>query len=66
MAIMDVEVMKTDEKKRENIFREIISKEGPPDGTVIISLPGEAEWDDESMSDVLAVLGDVGEIVLVR
>ena len=53
------------EGEKERIFQEVIGQQGPPDGTVIVSLPGE-EIDDDMVDEIVNMFSDVGEIILVR
>lgn len=66
MAIVECDVLVVDQNKRDQTFEEVISRQGPMDGTVIVSLPNAAEFDDETINEVLTTLGEVGEIILVR
>ena len=66
MAIIDVDVLVVDEKKCESIYNEVIAMQGPPDGTVIVTLADQQEFDDDLTDSVLAVFGEIGEIILVR
>ena len=44
----------------------MIHEYGPPDATVIVSTATNTEFDDDTVNDVLASLGEAGEIILVR
>ena len=67
MAIVDVEVIHVKEEKRDHVFDQVILEQGPPDGTVIVYLgDGDTDFEDDMVDEVLALFGDVGEIILVR
>ena len=44
----------------------MIGQQGPPDGTVIVTLASGNEFEDELVNSVIEALGSCGEIILVR
>lgn len=66
MAILELEVMHVDEEKRDTILNQVICEQGPPDGTVVVSMTTEEELDDEMVDELLGLFGDIGDIILVR
>ena len=66
MAILDIEVLVSDSKRRDAVLQDVISKEGPPDGTVVVERADGTNFDDDAVNTVLGILGDVGDIILVR
>ena len=66
MALIECEVLRVDEKRRDQAYEEVISRHGPPDGTVVVSLHDGGEFADDTINEVLTILGEVGEIILVR
>lgn len=67
MAILDIEVLTIDPKKRDEVFQQVIERGGPPDGTVVLTLKDpEAEFTDELVDEILATFGEFGDIILVR
>ena len=71
MAIVEVQVLKVDEAKRQEVYKEVIGSQGPPDGTVVVAIANwEAEdnpfYDDDLVNDLLSLFATVGEAVLVR
>ncbi|XP_013387463.1 synaptojanin-1 isoform X2 [Lingula anatina] len=66
IALLDIEVLAVDEKRREEIYKNVISNQGPPDGTVVISMADGGEFDDQSVDDVLNLVAEAGEVILVR
>lgn len=66
MAIIDVEILHCDLEKRNTAFRKVIDRLGPPDGSVVVTRSDDEEFGDEAIDDILALFGDIGEIILVR
>ena len=66
MAILDLEVLEVEEARRQHVLKDVIEKEGPPDATVVVAMANSAEFDDDTINPILGVLGEVGDIVLVR
>nr|XP_022328766.1 synaptojanin-1-like isoform X2 [Crassostrea virginica] len=65
LALYDIDTLKVEENKKEQKLQEIVSNQGPPDGTVIISVETE-EMEQELVEAIVQFFSDVGEIVLVR
>ena len=66
MAILDIEVLCVDEKRREEVYQEVISQQGPPDGSIVVSIDGKDDFDDDLVDAILEKFGEIGEIILVR
>ena len=66
MAVYEVDITHVNEKKREDIFHEVVEKQGPPDGAVVVTLADGSEFDDDTIENIIDVLTNVGDIVLVR
>ncbi|XP_019639348.1 PREDICTED: synaptojanin-1-like [Branchiostoma belcheri] len=71
VGIIEVQVLKVDEAKRQEVYKEVIGSQGPPDGTVVVAVANwEAEdnpfYDDDLVNDLLSLFATVGEAVLVR
>lgn len=66
IGIFEVEVLEVDEEKREAIYHDIFCQQGPPDGTIIISLPNGEDFDDLLIDNALQGMGGCGEVILVR
>lgn len=73
IAEIDVEVLQVDENKREAIFQEVIDSQGPPDGTVIITIPDCDEtidiynlFDEDFIKELCQMFATVGEVILIR
>jgi len=67
MAIFELEVLRCDVDRRNSAFRQVMDRLGPPDGTVQVELvPGEVQFSDSTVEEVINVFGEIGEITLVR
>lgn len=71
VAVIDIEAHMVDVEKRMQIFYQVISDLGPPDGTIIIHYEGsqdsdETIFDDSLMMAILQELSQIGEVILVR
>ncbi len=66
LAILEVEVLHIDEDRREEVYKHVIGQQGPPDGTIIVSMTNHQEFDDDTVDEVLNTFGEIGEIILVR
>lgn len=72
IAIIDVEVRRINEEKRQQVFYEVITDMGPPDGTIIVHCENLPQNDDVNVfedSIVMTILEDFaqfGETILVR
>lgn len=65
VAVLDVNIQEVIEDKKQEVLDEVIGQQGPPDGTVIVSLT-EGEFDDDTIDSIVECLADVGDIILVR
>ena len=66
LAILDIDIVNVDEKKRGTTLQQVIAQQGPPDGTVVVTLAGGSEFEDGIVNSVIEALGSCGEIILVR
>lgn len=71
IAVIDIDVHRVDEEKREQVFREVIQDLGPPDGTIVVKAEDESDeadsnFDDNFMMALLQDLSQIGEVILVR
>ncbi|ESP04692.1 hypothetical protein LOTGIDRAFT_135750 [Lottia gigantea] len=64
IGLFDIEVLSVDESAKERVFQEVIGEQGPPDGTVIISM--ETEMSDDTVNEIVELFNEVGEIIVVR
>lgn len=56
----------TDEEKKNATLSKVISEQGPPDGTVIISTVSGEELSDDAVNEIVTKFSEVGDIVIVR
>ncbi|KAK6191374.1 hypothetical protein SNE40_003083 [Patella caerulea] len=66
IAMFDIEVLAAEEEMKANVLQEVISQQGPPDGTVIISMATGTSITDEIVDEIVAIFNEVGEIIVVR
>ena len=66
LGIIDIETLVIDEEKREKVYQSVIDRQGPPDGTVVVAVADGDDFDDDVIEQILATLGEIGEIILVR
>ncbi|KAG5837500.1 hypothetical protein ANANG_G00239930 [Anguilla anguilla] len=69
VAIMDVDVLEVDPEARRRVYEEVIAAQGPPDGTVLVSVCDSREggdFDDALVDHLLGEFEAFGEVVLVR
>ena len=57
-----------EEDRKEPVLTRVVSQQGPPDGTLIVSDATQEGRDlsDETVNEVVARLNEVGDIVIVR
>lgn len=77
IAIIDIEICKIDNNRRQKVFYDVIKDLGPPDGTIVIQAdPETAQYDENDetvgiydenlMSALIQELAQIGEVTLVR
>jgi len=66
MALIDIEILRSDEASRSSTLQHAVSWLGPPDGTVVLTLESGQEFSDELVDKVVDTFGEFGEIILVR
>ena len=67
MGIFEVDVTNIDKNKRESLFHDVVSKQGPSDGTVVVTFSNQTQFDDnEQIDTVISQMSEVGDILLVR
>ncbi|KAL4225388.1 Synaptojanin-1 [Mactra antiquata] len=65
MGLFDVQVMKVKEKERDDIYEEVLNKQGPQDSTVIVTCVNASFDDDDLVNEIIGTF-DEGEVILVR
>lgn len=68
MAVIDVEIYRADENKREEIFWQVVEDEGPPDCTLLVECVGRSSMllEESTKLQLLEHLSHFGEVVVVR
>ncbi|XP_064208707.1 synaptojanin-1 isoform X5 [Anguilla rostrata] len=71
VAVMDVDVLEVDPEARHQVYKDVIALQGPPDGTVLVSLCGsgsgeEDYFDDALIDELLDKFTAFGEVILIR
>ncbi|KAM9201023.1 synaptojanin-1 isoform 2-T2 [Dugong dugon] len=70
VALIDTDIFEVEAEERQNIYKEVISVQGPPDGTVLVSikssLPENNFFDDALIDELLQQFANYGEVILIR
>ncbi|XP_058587874.1 synaptojanin-1 isoform X7 [Neofelis nebulosa] len=70
VALIDIDIFEVEAEERQNIYKEVIAVQGPPDGTVLVSIkssvPENNFFDDALIDDLLQQFTDFGEVILIR
>ncbi|XP_078002688.1 synaptojanin-1 isoform X10 [Phascolarctos cinereus] len=70
VALIDIDIFEVDAEARQNIYKEVIATQGPPDGTVLVSikssLPENNFFDDILIDELLQQFANYGEVILIR
>ncbi|XP_058884718.1 synaptojanin-1-like isoform X10 [Acipenser ruthenus] len=70
VAVIDVDVLEVDPEARQRVYKEVFAVQGPPDGTVLVSLscstPEEVYFDDNLIDHLLQQFAAYGEVILIR
>ncbi|KAK2828342.1 hypothetical protein Q5P01_019376 [Channa striata] len=69
VAIMDVDILEVDPEARHQVYRDVIARQGPPDGTILVSLCSSGPddyFDDALIDELLDKFSNFGEVILIR
>ncbi|XP_034034196.1 synaptojanin-1 isoform X2 [Thalassophryne amazonica] len=69
VSIMDVDILEVDPEDRHQVYKDVISLQGPPDGTILVSLctSGPNDYFDDALIDeLLDKFAEFGEVILIR
>ncbi|XP_035521904.1 synaptojanin-1 isoform X4 [Morone saxatilis] len=69
VAIMDVDILEVDPEARHQVYKDVIALQGPPDGTILVSLCSsgpEDYFDDALIDELLDKFTQFGEVILIR
>uniref|UniRef100_A0A8D0H3M2 Synaptojanin-1 n=1 Tax=Sphenodon punctatus TaxID=8508 RepID=A0A8D0H3M2_SPHPU len=69
-ALIDIDIFEVDAEERHKIYKEVIAVQGPPDGTVVVSIKNssteETYFDDSLIDELLQKFATYGEVILIR
>ncbi|KAM8976341.1 synaptojanin-1 [Pelodytes ibericus] len=70
VALIEIDIFETEAEERQKIYKEVNATQGPPDGTVMVSLhstsPEDNYFDDSLIDELLHQFGGYGEVILIR
>lgn len=69
VAIIDVDILEVDPEARHQVYKDVIALQGPPDGTVLVSLCSSGPddyFDDALIDELLDKFANFGEVILIR
>ncbi|XP_063059389.1 synaptojanin-1 isoform X2 [Engraulis encrasicolus] len=69
MAVIDVDVLEVDPDARHQVYKDVIALQGPPDGTILVSLCSSGPddyFDDALIDELLDKFAAFGEVILIR
>uniref|UniRef100_A0A672GYR2 Synaptojanin-1 n=1 Tax=Salarias fasciatus TaxID=181472 RepID=A0A672GYR2_SALFA len=69
VAVMDVDILEVDPEARHQVYKDVIALQGPPDGTILVSLctSGPDDYfDDPLIDELLDKFANFGEVILIR
>ncbi|NXP28812.1 SYNJ1 protein, partial [Scytalopus superciliaris] len=70
VALIDIDIFEIEAEERQKVYKEVIAMQGPPDGTVMISIKSSSAeencFDDNLIDDLLQKFASYGEVILIR
>ncbi|XP_030648320.1 synaptojanin-1 [Chanos chanos] len=69
VAVIDVDILEVDPEARHQVYKEVIAHQGPPDGTILVSLCSSGPddyFDDALIDELLDKFAAFGEVILIR
>ncbi|NXF01320.1 SYNJ1 protein, partial [Smithornis capensis] len=70
VALIDIDIFEIEAEERQKVYKEVIAMQGPPDGTVMVSIRGSSAednyFDDNLIDDLLQKFASYGEVILIR
>ncbi|KAL9867513.1 synaptojanin-1 isoform 3-T3 [Geothlypis trichas] len=70
VALIDIDIFEIEAEERQKVYKEVIAMQGPPDGTVMVSIrsPSAEEnyFDDNLIDALLQKFASYGEVILIR
>ncbi|NWV66278.1 SYNJ1 protein, partial [Malurus elegans] len=69
VALIDIDIFEIEAEERQKVYKEVIAMQGPPDGTVMVSIRSssaeENYFDDNLIDDLLQKFASYGEVILI-
>uniref|UniRef100_A0A665UZ38 Synaptojanin-1 n=1 Tax=Echeneis naucrates TaxID=173247 RepID=A0A665UZ38_ECHNA len=69
VAVIDVDILEVDPHARHQVYKDVIALQGPPDGTILVSLCSSGPEDyfsDALIDELLDKFAYFGEVILIR
>ena len=70
VALIDIDIFEVEAEERQSIYKEVVAAQGPPDGTVLVSVSSSAPelsfFDDTLIDELLQQFTNFGEVILIR
>lgn len=69
VAVIDVDILEVDPVARHQVYKDVIALQGPPDGTIMVSLCSSGPddyFDDALIDELLDKFTQFGEVTLIR
>ncbi|KAM9348450.1 synaptojanin-1 [Symphorus nematophorus] len=69
VSIIDVDILEVDPEARHQVYKDVIALQGPPDGTILVSLCSSGPddyFDDALIDELLEKFAQFGEVILIR
>ncbi|NXV04113.1 SYNJ1 protein, partial [Cettia cetti] len=70
VALIDIDIFEIEAEERQKVYKEVMATQGPPDGTVMVSIRSssaeENYFDDNLIDDLLQKFASYGEVILIR
>uniref|UniRef100_A0A8D0A2A3 Synaptojanin-1 n=1 Tax=Sander lucioperca TaxID=283035 RepID=A0A8D0A2A3_SANLU len=69
VSIIDVDILEVDPDARHQVYKDVIALQGPPDGTILVSLCSSGPddyFDDALIDELLDKFAHFGEVILIR
>ncbi|XP_036921170.1 synaptojanin-1 [Sturnira hondurensis] len=70
VALLDVDIFEVDAEERQSVYKDVVAAQGPPDGTVLVSVsscaPELGFFDDALIDELLQQFTNFGEVILIR
>uniref|UniRef100_A0A3B4HAL4 Synaptojanin-1 n=1 Tax=Pundamilia nyererei TaxID=303518 RepID=A0A3B4HAL4_9CICH len=68
VAVIDVDILEVDPEARHQVYKDVIARQGPPDGTILVSLCSSGPddyFDDALIDELLEKFTNFGEVILI-